>query len=78
MRKDVYELAEQMADKYFGGNFSAYITYLVCADHYGLSRVKDDEESKAKKEEVKESVNKYVKNEENERYIDQFLNMGVN
>lgn len=64
-----------MADRYFGGNFSAYLTYLVCADKDGLSRTRDTETEIIVKEDIKEDVGEYMKTEENDSYIDQFLNM---
>lgn len=65
-----------MADKYFGGNFSAYLTYLVCADKHGLSRVQQTEDIVEQKEEIKENVaNNYVKSDENEDYINNILGM---
>jgi hypothetical protein len=27
-----------MCEKYFGGNFSSYITFLICSDKYNVSR----------------------------------------
>ncbi|HDR8454003.1 TPA: hypothetical protein QC364_000795 [Bacillus cereus] len=74
-REDVFKTAEDMANKYFGGNFSAYLTYLVCADKHGLSRVQQTEEIVEKKEEIKENVNNYVKNDANEDYINSILGM---
>ena len=74
-RQDVFDTAEEMADKYFGGNFSAYLTYLVCADKNGVSRAKDSAEEVVVKEEIKEDIGKYVKNDANDSYIDQFINM---
>lgn len=75
LREDVYKVAEDMADRYFGGNFSAYLTYLVCADKDGLSRTRDTETEIIVKEDIKEDVGEYMKTEENDSYIDQFLNM---
>lgn len=76
LRQDVNNTAEKMADKYFGGNFSAYLTYLVCADKHGISRVNDTEEDSLVKEEIKEGVsNNYVKSEANDDYINQFIEM---
>lgn len=75
LRHDVFDTAEEMAEKYFGGNFSAYLTYLICADKHGLSRVKDSEEEIEIKEEIKEGINNYVKSDENDSYIEQFINM---
>lgn len=39
MREDVYDIAEKMADKHFGGNFSAFITFAITAYKYGLTTV---------------------------------------
>lgn len=72
-REDVYSTAEEMADKYFGGNLSAYITYLVCADKYGVTRNQQSESDVETKEEIKEGVRNYQKSDENESYINQFL-----
>lgn len=74
-REDVFDTAMDMANKYFGGNFSAYLTYLVCADKHGLSRVQQTEDIVEKKEEIKENVNNYVKNDANEDYINNILGM---
>lgn len=76
LRQDVFKTAEDMADKYFGGNFSAYLTYLVCADKFGLARVQQTDEIAITKEEIKENVKQYQKSEENDAFINQFLNMG--
>lgn len=75
LRKDVFETAEEMADKYFGGNFSAYLTYLVCADKFGLTRVQQSEEVVQAKEEIKASVTNFKKSEEANSYIDSILNI---
>lgn len=39
MREDVYQIAEEMADKHFGGNFSAFITFAITAYKHGLTTV---------------------------------------
>lgn len=75
LRQDVNETAEDMANMYFGGNFSAYLTYLICADKHSLSRTRDTENEIVFKEEIKEGINNYVKSEDNDNYIDQFINM---
>jgi hypothetical protein len=78
-RQDVYDEAEKMADMYFGGNFSAYLTYLICADKYGLSRGQKSEEVAGKIDEIKkrasDEVNPFVPSEETKSYIDDILNM---
>lgn len=73
LREDVFLLADAMCDKYFGGNFSAYLTYLICADKHGLSRVVESNEASVEK--VKMRENMYSKSDENESYIDEILNM---
>lgn len=35
LRDDVYKSAREKADKLFGGNFSAYIGYLISKDREG-------------------------------------------
>lgn len=75
LRQDVFETAEEMADRYFGGNFSAYLTYLVCADKFGLARMQQTEEVTVAKEEIKESVTNFEKSEEADSYIDSILNI---
>lgn len=72
-RQDVYDTAEEMADRYFGGNFSAYLTYLVCADKFGLARVVQTEEIAVAKEEIKENVTRFEKNQEADDYINGIL-----
>ena len=74
-RQDVFDTAEEMADKFFGGNFSAYLTYLVCADKVGVSRTRDSAEEAVVKEEIKEDIGNYVKSDANDDYIDQFIKM---
>lgn len=74
-REDVYGIAEEMADTYFGGNFSAYLTYLVCADKHGLSRAKDSDDDRTAKEEIKEGIGNFVRSDENDDYINQFIDM---
>lgn len=76
LRDDVFETAEKEADKFFGGNFSAYLTYLICADKYGVSRgVNIGEDEPISKEKVMESVRSYTKSEENDDYINSILNI---
>ncbi|MGP0689865.1 hypothetical protein ACW5UC_25320 [Priestia aryabhattai] len=76
-REDVFDYAFEQADMYFGGNLSAYITYLICADKHGLARVAQTEEIAVAKEEIKENLveTKFEKNEEAENFIDQFMNL---
>jgi hypothetical protein len=81
-RQDVYEEAERMADMYFGGNFSAYLTYLICADKYGLARAKQTEEVAIEREEIKKKASKesresnnFVPSEDSASYIDEILGM---
>lgn len=62
------------ADKFFGGNFSAYLTYLICADKYDVSRGRIDSEA-VSKEKVMDNVTNYEKSTENEDYINDILNM---
>lgn len=76
LREDVYSTAESMADKFFGGNFSAYLTYLICADKHGLSRARTSVEETAAREEIKEVVkntNVFQKSDEAEDYINDIL-----
>ncbi|MDY7043663.1 hypothetical protein RVS70_05530 [Virgibacillus sp. M23] len=73
LREDVHDIAVHMADKYFGGNLSAYITFLICSDKYGLSRVSDNGEKQAVKEDIKE--NWYTKSDANDSFIDDIVNM---
>lgn len=85
LRSDVYKDAEKMAEKLFGGNFSAYLTYLICADKHGLSvnkytgeQANNVKESSKKEnehlEKVEEIENRFQKSEENEEYINDILN----
>lgn len=74
LRDDVFQTAEAEADKYFGGNFSAYLTYLICADKYGVERGVGDQEP-ISKEKVMDSVTEYAKSDENEDYINSILSM---
>lgn len=74
LRNDVFRAAEQEADKYFGGNFSAYLTYLICADRYGVTRNVDTEEV-ISKEKVVDSITHYTKSKENEDYINSMLDL---
>lgn len=74
-REDVFKEAEKMADMYFGGNFSAYITYLVCADKHGLTRMQQTEETVETKEEIKENVKKFEKSDEADDYINSILSI---
>lgn len=51
-----------MSDKYFGGNFSAYLTYLVFADQYYTSRVENSNVNKnIDKGKIAESIDGYIK-----------------
>lgn len=74
LRGDVFETAMSEADRFFGGNFSAYLTYLICADKHGISRGYGDNET-IDKERVMDSVTGYEKNSENEDYINEILGM---
>lgn len=74
-REDVFKDAEKMADKFFGGNFSAYITYLICADKHGVARVIQTEEIAEAKEEIAETFQEYEKSDANDSFIDDILNM---
>lgn len=74
LRSDVFETAMSEADKFFGGNFSAYLTYLICADKFHISRGRDNSEP-ISKERVMDNVISYEKSSENEDYINEILNM---
>lgn len=78
LREDVFKVAESEADKFFGGNFSAYLTYLICVEKHGIStnveKQKDVAETISKKK-VMDSITNYSKSDENEDYIDSILNM---
>lgn len=74
-RKEVCEYAEERAEKFFGGNFSSYLSYLIAMDMHGMKLASKDAEHIEIEEKVKDNINKYEKNEENESYIDQFINM---
>lgn len=76
LREDVFETANSMADKYFGGNFSAYLTYLICADKYNVTREVNVELNEViDKGKLIDNINQYEKNDENEDYINSILNM---
>ncbi len=76
LREDVFETANSMADKYFGGNFSAYLTYLICADKYNVTREISVEPNEViDKGKLIDNINQYEKNDENEDYINSILNM---
>lgn len=70
-----------MADKLFGGNFSAYLTYLICADKHGVSvntQTNTEEEKENRiidEKEIKKEKNSFTKSEEHSAYIDELLNM---
>lgn len=74
LRGDVFESAMSEADNFFGGNFSAYLTYLICADKHGISRG-HSEPITVSKEKIMDSVTSYEKSGENEDYINEILNM---
>lgn len=75
LRGDVFETAMSEADKFFGGNFSAYLTYLICADKHGISRGSNEGNESVSKERVMDNVTNYSKSSENEDYINSILNM---
>lgn len=76
LRGDVYETAEKMADKLFGGNFSAYLTYLICADKYGISQITSLEEDESlDRNRLINDISNYEKSDENEDYIDSILKL---
>lgn len=77
LREDVFDTAYEMADKYFGGNFSAYLTYLICADKYDLSRsLKDPTEDDISKEDFGKSITNPKKNAEDLSFIDTMISLG--
>lgn len=39
LREDVFEIAEEMADKYFQGNLSGFLAFAVSAYKHGLTTV---------------------------------------
>jgi len=71
----IFEYAEEQADKFHGGNFSAYLTFLISSNKYGMTMGVKTKEVEAAEEKIRENVNEYQKSEENDAYIDQFLNI---
>jgi hypothetical protein len=48
LREDVYEIAEDMAERYFQGNLSAFIAFTITAYKDGLTTVIKSEHPQAK------------------------------
>jgi hypothetical protein len=82
-REDVFEQAVNMAEKYHGGNLSAYITYLICAHQHGISQVRqvqdvntaDFEEATepASSKQEEEYNNDYEKSKFADSYVDSII-----
>lgn len=82
LREDVYNEAEKMSEKLFGGNFSAYLTYLICSNKHGfimnaqvMTEDNKDKEEVVEKKEEEEEINNFTKSEEHEDYINELLNL---
>lgn len=71
------------ADKYFAGNLSAYLTFLVSSDLYGTTRTvqtpskKQEVEPKVKVKEESQEGFTVEKSKEQEDLIDSFMNFDI-
>jgi hypothetical protein len=70
LRKDVYDIAEEMADKYFQGNLSGFIAFAISAYKHGLTTVVHSEHPQAKETIDELSKKSTVKS----KFIDDVMN----